>query len=119
MVRKIRPLAKQAQARNLRRNTTLAERKLWHCLRNRQLHGVKFRRQHPIGKYVVDFCAVSHRLIIELDGSQHLEREASDIQRTSFLNERGYQVLRIWNNQVFNDLDGVIRSIEDTLTILT
>jgi very-short-patch-repair endonuclease len=119
MVRKIKPLAKIAQARNLRSHTTLAERKLWSCLQNKQLNGIKFRRQHPIGPYIVDFCAISHQLVIELDGSQHLEQEPSDIQRTSFLEDQGFQVLRFWNNQVFNDLNGVIRSIEDALTSLS
>ena len=99
------------QAGELRKEPTPAERKLWAYLRRDQLDGVNFRRQHAIGNYIVDFCSPKHKLIIELDGSQHLEQEEYDTQRTNYLKEQGYQVIRFWNNQVLNDMDGVIQAI--------
>jgi very-short-patch-repair endonuclease len=99
------------QAGELRKEPTPAERKLWAYIRNAQLNGVKFRRQHAIGSYIVDFCSLKHKLIIELDGSPHLEQEEYDQERTRSLKEQGYRVVRFWNEQVMNDLDGVIRAI--------
>jgi very-short-patch-repair endonuclease len=98
-------------ARRLRKTQTPAERRLWAYLRSDQLNGVNFRRQHAIGHYVVDFCAVKSRLIIELDGSQHLEQAEYDAERTKSLEEQGYKVIRFWNDQVMNELDGVITAI--------
>jgi very-short-patch-repair endonuclease len=72
---------------------------------------VHFRNQHAIGKYIVDFCAPRRKLIIELDGSQHLEQEAYDAERTAFLESKGYRVLRFWNNQVMNEIEGVLHVI--------
>ena len=92
-----------------------AEAKLWSCLRNHQLNSVGFRRQHAIGNYVFDFCAPRRKLIIELDGSQHLEQKEYDTERTEFLKSRGYKVLRFWNNEVLKNLDSVIREIQLTL----
>ena len=80
-----------------------------------KLGGVKFRRQHAIGKYAVDFCSVKRKLTIELDGSQHLEQSEYDIQRTAYLESQGYKVIRFWNAQVLNDIEGVICSIEAAL----
>ena len=100
------------QARILRHNPTEAESKLWSRLRARQLRGIHFRRQHAIGRYIVDFCAPRQKLIIELDGSQHLDREEQDQERTSFLTTKGYRVLRFWNHEVMNNLQGVITAIE-------
>jgi len=97
-------------AGELRRNTTPAEQKLWSALRNDQL-GVNFRRQHAIGPYIVDFVCLKQKLIIELDGGHHLEQEAYDHERTAFLQSKGYRVLRFWNNDVINDLNGVISTI--------
>jgi very-short-patch-repair endonuclease len=77
---------------------------------------VSFRRQHAIGNYIVDFCSIKSKLIIEIDGSQHLEQSDYDNERTQYLEAQGYQVIRFWNNQVMNELDGVIRAIEDTLS---
>jgi very-short-patch-repair endonuclease len=102
-------------AKQLRRNQTEAEAKLWSRLRNHQLKDVGFRRQHAIGNYVVDFCAPRRKLIIELDGSQHLEQEDYDAARTAFLESQGYRVLRFWNNEVMKDIQGVIRAIEFAL----
>ena len=77
-----------------------------------KLKGVSFRRQHAIGKYIVDFCSIKKKLIIELDGSQHLEQEEYDAERTTFLESKGYHVLRFWNHEVMKDIQGVIRTIE-------
>jgi very-short-patch-repair endonuclease len=104
-----------AHSRELRHNTTPAEQKLWNALRACQPEGVHFRRQHAIGNYIVDFCAATQKLIIELDGGQHLEQEAYDNERTIFLESKGYQVLRFWNNEVQNDLEGVMNVILEKL----
>jgi len=88
-----------------------AELKLWAYLRGGRLNGVKFRRQHAIGEYVADFCAIKARLIIELDGSQHLEQKEYDDDRTKYLESRGYRVLRFWNNDVMNRIDEVLKVI--------
>jgi very-short-patch-repair endonuclease len=103
------------KAKELRRNLTEAEAKLWSCLRNHQIKGVGFRRQHAIGNYIADFCAPRRKLIIELDGGQHLEQEEYDAERTEFLESRGYKVLRFWNNDVLKNIDDVIREIQLTL----
>jgi very-short-patch-repair endonuclease len=102
-------------AKELRRNLTPAEQKLWAVLRNDQL-GVSFRRQHAIGPYVTDFCCIKKKLVIELDGGQHLEQADYDQERTEFLQSKGYRVLRFWNNDVVNDINGVITAIQNLLT---
>ena len=79
------------------------------------MEGVKFRRQHAIGKYVVDFCLVKSKLVIELDGVQHHEQSEYDDQRTAYLESLGFRVIRFWNDQVMNDMEGVIRSIKAAL----
>jgi very-short-patch-repair endonuclease len=83
---------------------TDAERKLWQALRKRQLLGMKFRRQVPIGRYFVDFVCFEKKLVIEVDGSQHKELFEYDGKRTAWLNSRGFKVLRLWNNDVLNNL---------------
>jgi very-short-patch-repair endonuclease len=103
------PKTKQ-QAIKLRKDLTPAERKLWSKIRDDQL-GVTFRRQHAVGKYIPDFCAPKKKLIIELDGSQHIEQEQYDEARTKYLEDQGYKVIRFWNNQVMNDIEDVIRAI--------
>ena len=104
-------------AKELHRNMTPAELKLWARLRAHQLNGIHFRNQHAIGAYVVDFCAPRKKLIIELDGSQHLEQDASqyDAERTRYLELRGYQVIRFWNNQVMNDIEAILVVILNAL----
>lgn len=102
-------------ARTLRKSPTPAEAKLWAYLRAGRFRGVKFRRQHAIGKYVPDFCSIKHRLIIELDGSQHLEQEEYDRERTKFLESKGYRVLRFWNQDVMKDVNVVLKVIGETL----
>jgi very-short-patch-repair endonuclease len=98
------------KAIQLRKESTLAEQKLWSRIRNDQL-GVSFRRQHAIGKYIPDFCAPKAKLIIELDGSQHLIQKEYDTERTKYLESLGYKVLRFWNHDVMKDIEGVIRAI--------
>jgi very-short-patch-repair endonuclease len=103
------------QAGKLRKESTPAEKKLWAYLRGDKLNGVNFRRQHAIGNYITDFCSVKKKLVIELDGGQHLEQEQYDAERTRYLESQGYKVFRFWNNQVMNDMNGVIRGIEFAL----
>ena len=85
------------------------------CTTRKKLNGVSFRRQHAIGNYIVDFVSIKKKLIIELDGSQHLEQTDYDEERTAYLESRGYRVVRFWNNQVEKEKDGVIRAIEVVL----
>jgi very-short-patch-repair endonuclease len=98
-------------ARQLRGKMTDAERKLWAALRDRRLDGIKFRRQHPLGPYVFDFFSEVQKLAIEVDGGQHTERAARDIQRTEWLEEHGCRVMRFWNNDVLSNLSGVLTEI--------
>ncbi len=103
------------QARQLRHNLTQAEARLWAHIRAHQIGDVHFRRQYAIGKYIVDFCAPRRKLIIEIDGSQHLANEKLDNERTSYLNSKGHKVLRFWYHDVMTDLDNVVRRIEIAL----
>ncbi len=98
-------------ARNLRKNQTEAEKIIWYQLRNRNLSGYKFRRQYTIGRYIVDFVCLDRKLVVELDGSQHFETKIYDDKRSEFLNQNGFMVLRFWNNEVFDNLDGVLERI--------
>jgi len=98
----------------LRQNLTDAERKLWAALRDRQLDGVKFRRQHPLGPYVLDFFSEVHKVAIEVDGGQHADSK-TDEARTAWLRVRGCQVLRFWNNEVLHNLPGVLEIIRAAL----
>jgi very-short-patch-repair endonuclease len=102
------------QAGELRKEPTPAERKLWAYLRGDKL-GVNFRRQHAIGNYIPDFCSPKAKLVIELDGSQHLEQEEYDKERTEYLESQGYKVIRFWNNDVMNNIEGVILAIMNEL----
>jgi len=103
------------RARGLRRNQTDAERKLWTRLRARQLCDAKFRRQYPIGPFIVDFCCFEQRLVVELDGGHHANQTAADHRRCDFLISRGYRVLRFWDNEVMEDLNAVLEKITQTL----
>ena len=100
----------QLHARALRRGMTDAERKLWSGLRSEQL-GVKFRRQHPLGNYIADFACLDPKLIIELDGSQHLAQKDYDARRDTFLRARGFEVLRFGSNDPFVNFEGVLQAI--------
>ncbi|MEF3194274.1 MAG: DUF3418 domain-containing protein, partial [Halothiobacillaceae bacterium] len=102
-------------ARKLRARSTEAERKLWYQLRARRFDGTKFRRQHPLGPYIVDFVCLESHLVIELDGGQHSEAESYDRQRDAWLNAQGFRVLRFWNNEVMQNLDGVLEAIHQAL----
>jgi len=104
-----------AKAKVLNRNLTPAEEKLWAHLRAHRTGDVHFRKQHAIGHYIVDFCAPRKKLIIELDGSQHLEQQDYDKERTTFLESKGYRVLRFWNSAVTNDIESVLGVIWDAL----
>ena len=97
---------------------TDAERLLWHALRSKQLNGHRFRRQHPVGEYIADFVYIEQKIVVELDGGQHQEQLEYDECRTAFLNRHGWQVLRFWNNDVLNNLHGVLSTIADNLTNL-
>jgi very-short-patch-repair endonuclease len=103
------------KAQRLRCEPTDAERKLWSVLRNRQLEGAKFRRQQPIGPFIADFVCQEQRLIIEADGGQHAD-SPPDARRTAFLESKGYRVLRFWNNDILNNLDGVAQVIASALS---
>ncbi|MEZ5785835.1 MAG: DUF559 domain-containing protein [Xanthobacteraceae bacterium] len=102
-------------ARHLRRRQTDAERQLWFRLRDRRLVGLKFKRQVPVGTFVVDFLCADARLIVELDGGQHQARSQADANRTSTLEKMGYLVVRYWNNDVLSNIDGVLQDIVATL----
>src|SRR5215469_13444586 len=105
-----RLIAKQSltRSRALRRDSTEAEQRLWSILQNRQLDGWKFRRQVAIDSYIVDFCCVAGRLIVELDGDQHAEkRKRYDDARTRELEARGFKVIRFWNHEVLQESEGV------------
>jgi very-short-patch-repair endonuclease len=99
------------RARGLRRNMTDAEQRLWYRLRNRHLIGKKFRRQHEIDRYIVDFVCPEVALIVELDGGQHAEMMAADAERTCRLEALGYRVLRFWNNDVLTNTEAVLEVI--------
>jgi len=105
-----------ARRRALRGRATDAERLLWRLLRSRQFLGLKFRRQHPVGPYIVDFYCAVRRLAVELDGGQHftIEGQAYDQQRTDYLAKRGVQVLRFGNNELFENTEGVLESIRQS-----
>jgi very-short-patch-repair endonuclease len=103
------------QAGKLRKEPTPAESRLWVYLRNLREDGIHFRRQHAIGSYITDFCAVRNKFIIEVDGSQHLDQEEYDSERTAFLEAKGYRVLRFWNSDVMNKITDVIRVVLEEL----
>ena len=105
---------KKNLVKKLRRNMTAAEKAIWHKLRNKQL-GVKFRRQQPTGKYIVDFACFENRLVIEIDGGEHLQSYKDSI-RDEWFKENGYKVLRFWNNDVLKNTDGVIQRIVSEIT---
>ena len=103
------------RAKALHGNMSPAEAKLWKHLRAHRMGDVHFRNQHAIGNYIVDFCAPRKRLIIELDGSQHLDQKEYDDERTRYLEARGYRVLRFWNHDVLNKTDDVLKAIWSVL----
>jgi len=113
-----------SRAKELHRNMSPAEAKLWKHLRAHRMGDVHFRNHtcpggrcqgHAIGNYIVDFCAPRKKLIIELDGSQHLEQKEYDEERTKYLEARGYRVLRFWNNEIMNNTEAVVKVIWSVL----
>ena len=99
------------KAKDLRKNLTDAERKLWSHLSGKQCEGVKFRRQQPIGRFIVDFVSFEKKVIIEVDGGQHSEE--IDKERDQWLSDQGFKVLRFWNNEVLQNAEGVFEVITD------
>ena len=105
------PTLKRQQARNLRQASTDAEKELWFHLRAGRLRGLKFRRQHPVPPYIVDFYCEAGKLVVELDGSQH--NEETDRERTRFLDSQGLKVLRYWDHEVLLQMEAVLEAIVD------
>ena len=103
--------------RTLRANPTKAEHLLWQMLRQRQVDGRKFRRQQLIGRYIVDFVCLEFRLVVEVDGGQHADSQ-SDVSRDAWLKSEGYRVLRLWNNDVLQNLEGCVEAIRLALAPL-
>jgi len=103
------------RARLLRRNPSVAEKTLWKNLRAHRLGEAGFRRQHAIGPYIVDFCAPRLKIVIELDGGQHAGQHEYDLARTKFLEQQGYIVLRFWNNEVIENIEGVLQIISQKM----
>jgi very-short-patch-repair endonuclease len=101
-------------ARRLRLESTDTERRLWAVLRDRRLAGYRFRRQHPIGNFIVDFACTKHHLIIEVDGSQHADSE-DDQRRTSLLEAEGWRVIRFWDNDALTNTEGVLLAVLEAL----
>jgi very-short-patch-repair endonuclease len=99
------------RGRKLRRESTFPERRLWNELRGRRLCGLKFRRQHPIGRFIVDFYSDENRLVIELDGNSHNDRADYDLEREEFLKSQNLRILRFGNDDVLRDLEAVLRAI--------
>src|SRR5262249_17786417 len=95
------------RARPLRADQTDHHRRLWAALRDRRLIGYKFRRQRPIGPFIVDFVCIEHKLVVEADGGQHADNERDD-GRTAWLEARGWRVIRFWNNEILTNTQGVI-----------
>ncbi len=101
----------KARARELRKQAIPAEKVLWEQLRNRRLKGIKFRRQHPLGTYIVDFYCPAHRLVVEIDGEFHRYQADQDQARTQEFEDYGFRVIRFWNHEVEQNLDAVLNSI--------
>ena len=103
------------RARELRKNMTEAEKRLWYLMRRHNLEGKLFRRQVPIDDYIVDFACLSANLVIEVDGGQHNSQVARDEARTRYLERRGFRVIRFWNNDVLGNTEGVLQMIVQAL----
>jgi very-short-patch-repair endonuclease len=104
-----------ARSRELRLNATEAERKLWTQLSARKIAGIRFNRQFPIGPFICDFVSRSAKLVIEVDGGQHAVDVDKDQSRTAYLEAQGYRVIRFWNNDVLDRIEGVVSEIERVL----
>ena len=106
------------KSKQLRTNMTPEEVRLWYLLRGRHFYGYKFRRQMPIGAYIVDFACFKARLIVELDGGQHQDNEEYDLRRSAYLNAQGWRVVRFWNNEFRMNEEGVLMTILEHLQYL-
>jgi very-short-patch-repair endonuclease len=95
----------------MRHEAAPAEQKLWRCLRDRQLGGFKFKRQHRIGPFIADFYCAEYKLVLESDGSSHLDRAAYDLRRTAWMTEQGYRVVRYANTDIHDHLESVLEDI--------
>ena len=106
-------------ARNLRNNMTEQERKLWNIIRNRNFYGYRFLRQYVIGQYIVDFICREKKVVIEIDGGQHNESENIEYnkQRTKYLENKGYKVIRFWNNDIDSNIEGVYQHLQNVFGI--
>ncbi len=111
---RIHPVAKE-RARTLRTAMSDAEKRLWRRLRKRQVGAYRFRRQHPLGRYIVDFVCLQARLVVEVDGGQHVERVHYDQKRSAWLGKHGFRVLRFWNHEVMNQTEAVMTVISEAL----
>ncbi len=108
--------ARTEAARDLRKRQTIAESKLWQKLRKRQIQGFKFRRQFPIGSYFADFCCMDKKLVIEVDGGIHMNTKNEDENRSHYIRELGFRVLRFSNAEILADIDAVCDQIVVTLS---
>ena len=116
MTQNVKPLSlPHHRARRLRRDQTDAEKKLWTRLRARRFAEFRFRRQFPIGNFITDFACAGARLVIELDGSQHLDQAAKDAWRTKLIEQRGQRVLRFWDAEVLTEIDSLMQRIDEAL----
>ncbi len=107
------------RAKSLRTGQTDAEVRLWFHLRAHRFMGMKFKRQKPVGSYIVDFICFNPKLIVEIDGGQHAEQVEYDRRRDDFLHSEGFTVLRFWNNQILGEIDAVLESIREAITALS
>ncbi|MDP2196485.1 MAG: endonuclease domain-containing protein [Rhodocyclaceae bacterium] len=107
------------RAKSLRTNQTDAEQRLWHHLRAHRFMGIKFKRQKPVGNYIVDFVCFAPKLVVEIDGGQHAEQVVYDRRRDAYLQSEGFTVLRFWNNQILNETEAVLESIRHTVITLS
>ena len=108
---RVRGKPQKSRPQQLRTNATEAEQRIWYFLRNRQFEQFKFRRQHSIGVYIVDFVCLEQKLIVEIDGGQHAERVQYDERRTNALRAKGFRLLRFWNNEVMQNTNAVLETI--------
>ncbi len=108
-------------ARNLRKNMTTQERKLWNIIKNKQFYNYKFLRQYVIGGYIVDFICREEKIIVEIDGGQHNQNEniKYDKNRNKYLENLGYKVVRFWNNEIDDNIEGVYRKLQEIVMIKT
>src|SRR6266852_1806889 len=114
MLHRAIPVRNRSNARSLRNTMTEAEKRIWFRLRAHRLNGASFRRQEPIGTYIVDFVCFDARLIVEIDGGQHADSQRDKI-RDAWFESQGFTVLRFWNNDVLANTDGVIERIDEAL----